>query len=76
MLMKYKEASEMLCVAETTLRRWVSQRRVPHHKLGRSVRFESRELESWIHEQAVQVGGRTTLRSDSPDFSRSTRHGR
>ena len=57
MLMKYEEASELLRVKKNTLRKWVSQKRVPYLKLGRSVRFESSELESWIERQSVRFGG-------------------
>ncbi len=32
---KYAEAARELGVAESTLRRWVSQGRVPCHRLGR-----------------------------------------
>ncbi|WP_374728142.1 helix-turn-helix domain-containing protein [Catenuloplanes atrovinosus] len=41
---KYAEAARELRVAESTLRRWVSQGKVPCHRLGRSVRFTEDDL--------------------------------
>ncbi len=41
---KYPEAAKELRIAESTLRRWVSQGRIPCHRLGRSVRFTEADL--------------------------------
>jgi excisionase family DNA binding protein len=42
----FQEAAERLGIAESTLRRWVAQRRVPHHRLGRLVRFTEADIEA------------------------------
>jgi excisionase family DNA binding protein len=42
----YAEAAKKLRVAETTLRRWVSQGRISCHRLGRLVRFTDDDLDS------------------------------
>lgn len=55
-LMTYEEAARRLHVAEITLRKWVSQRRVPYVKLGRTVRFDPIALEQWIEKMTVQEG--------------------
>ena len=57
MLMTYKDTARTLGIAETTLRRWVSERRIPHLKLGRAVRFDPQELDRWIRSRAVAEGG-------------------
>lgn len=57
-LLSYREVSEILGIAEITLRRWVAERRIPHKKIGRAVRFDLDELLLWIDEQSVPVGGR------------------
>lgn len=57
-LISYSEAAQILTVAEVTLRRWVSERRIPYLKIGRSVRFDIAELEAWIRKHAVLEGGK------------------
>ena len=57
MLLTYKEAAQKLRIAETTLRAWVSQRKIPYLKLGRVVRFDLEALERWLHERSVPTGG-------------------
>lgn len=42
----YAEAAEKLGLHEVTLRRWVSQGRMPCHRLGRLVRFTDADLEA------------------------------
>ena len=56
MLINYQQASRVLAISETTLRKWVSCRRVPHVKLGRAVRFDTDELERWIESRSIREG--------------------
>jgi excisionase family DNA binding protein len=42
----FQEAASRLGIAESTLRKWVAQRRVPHHRLGRLVRFTDADIEA------------------------------
>jgi excisionase family DNA binding protein len=42
----FQEAAGRLGIAESTLRRWVAQRQVPHHRLGRLVRFTEADIEA------------------------------
>lgn len=42
----YPEAAERLRIGESTLRHWVSQGRISHHKLGSRVRFTDEDLEA------------------------------
>jgi len=37
----------------TTLYKWVGQRKIPHIKLGRLVKFDPAKLEEWIKQQTV-----------------------
>lgn len=57
MLLNYKQASQHLHIAPTTLRRWVMERKIPHIKLGRSVRFDPVKLNRWLQDQSIPVGG-------------------
>ena len=56
-LINYKQASQYLRIAPTTLRRWVMQGKIPYIKLGRSVRFNPEELNRWLQERSIPVGG-------------------
>lgn len=46
--MTLREASEYLCVPEATLYDRVWRRVVPHVRLGRSIRFDVRDLDDLI----------------------------
>ncbi len=41
-------------IAEQTLRRMVSERRIPHTKLSKRVFFDSSRLDSWLASRAVE----------------------
>jgi excisionase family DNA binding protein len=47
-LLTIRAASEQLGLRESTLRKWVLQKRIAYHKLGRSVRISSDEVEALI----------------------------
>lgn len=54
-LLDVVEASELLNVRASWLREAVRTRRVPHLKLGKHVRFERAELETWARAQRVEA---------------------
>jgi excisionase family DNA binding protein len=59
-LLTYEEAAELLSVSPVTLRKWVLERRIPHYKLGKSVRFAPRELADFLASHHVEaIGGRS-----------------
>jgi len=45
--------AERLGVTERFVRRLVAERRVPFLKLGKFVRFDPRDIESWLAEASV-----------------------
>ena len=47
-LLNIRQASQMLSVSVSTLYGWIWQRRIPFVKIGRSVRFDIRDLEQFI----------------------------
>jgi excisionase family DNA binding protein len=60
-LLTLRECSERSGLRETTWRAWILHRKVPFHKIGRSVRIAERDLERLIARtrvpaQAVQPG--------------------
>ena len=56
-LLSYSQAAEILGIHAGTLRRWVANVRIPHLKIGRTVRFDHDELTQWIRSQSIPVGG-------------------
>ena len=44
------KTSQMLSVAEKTLRDWVHKRRIPFKKVGKLIRFIPSEIRHWIEE--------------------------
>ncbi len=52
-LLTIQEAAQYAGVSPTTLYKWVSQRKIPHIKLGRLVKFDPGKVEEWIKQQTV-----------------------
>ena len=50
-LLTIAEAAALLGVKTQTLYLWVSQKRVPHRKIGRLVRFTETDLEAFVDQQ-------------------------
>jgi excisionase family DNA binding protein len=50
-----KEVSDYTGLAEGTLYNMVSERRIPHSKIGRLLKFERYELDKWLKDQSVKV---------------------
>ena len=53
--LKIEELSEYMGTPVATLYTWTHQRKIPHLKMGRSVRFDLREIEEWIKRRRVAV---------------------
>jgi PTS system nitrogen regulatory IIA component len=46
--LKLKEVAELLNVSEATVRRWISDNKIPHYRLNHQFRFSRGEIESWV----------------------------
>jgi excisionase family DNA binding protein len=57
-LLSYREAAELIGCSEATLRRLVSKGKLPHLKIGRSVRFTKQMLID-DHYVPATAGGRS-----------------
>lgn len=55
-LLSVVEAAALLNVQPATLYVWVAQRKIPHRKIGRLVRFRMIDLEAWVDQQRVEPG--------------------
>lgn len=49
------ELSAYLGIPKWTLYQWVSQRRIPHYKLGGLLRFKREEIEDWARGNFIGV---------------------
>jgi excisionase family DNA binding protein len=54
-LLTIAEAAALLGVKAQTLYFWVSQKRVPHRKIGRLVRFTESDLEEFVGRQKQEA---------------------
>jgi nitrogen PTS system EIIA component len=46
--LKIKDVAELLSVSETTIRRWVKDRKIPVYQLNQQYRFSRNEIEDWM----------------------------
>ncbi len=53
--LRIEELSEYMGTPVATLYTWTHQKKIPHLKMGRSVRFDLREIEAWLKERRVGV---------------------
>lgn len=58
-LLNYKQASAYLHLSEFTLRRYVSEKKIKHYKLGSRVFFKPEDLDAWINSKRVEAVGGT-----------------
>ena len=57
-LITVDELSALWNVPKTTLYNWVNQRRLPHVKLGRSLRFDLVQIEEVREQNTMAVAGK------------------
>jgi PTS system nitrogen regulatory IIA component len=46
--LKLKDVAELLNVSEATVRRWVSESKIPFYRLNQQLRFSRTEIENWV----------------------------
>lgn len=54
-LMGVGELAERLGTTERFVRRLVTERRVPFHKVGKYVRFDPNDIDDWLVERRVEA---------------------
>jgi excisionase family DNA binding protein len=47
-LLKVGEVAQWLRLKESTIRKWVCRGLIPHLKLGRTVCFQTKDIEEWL----------------------------
>lgn len=46
--LKIKDVAELLHVSETTVRKWITDERIPYYRLNQEFRFSRSEIENWM----------------------------
>ncbi len=46
--LKLKDVTELLNVSETTVKRWISDGKIPYYRLNNQYRFSRSEIENWV----------------------------
>ena len=60
-LMDMNEASEYLGIRKNTLYEWVIERKIPHVRVGRLLKFRREDLEAWLNKRTQQETDRDFL---------------
>ncbi len=56
--LKIKDVAELINVSETTIRRWLSNGRIPAYRLNGQYRFSRAEIEDWVMRQKLMMNER------------------
>ena len=48
-----KEAATVLAIKQSTLRKWISERRLSHVRLGRAVRIPMESIEKFVQDHYI-----------------------
>lgn len=51
--LKIKDVAELLNVSETTIRRWLSEGKIPAYRINHQYRFSRTEIEAWVMSQKL-----------------------
>lgn len=62
--LKLKDVAELLNVSETTIRRWLSEGKIPAYKLNAQYRFSRIEIENWMMSCKLDKAGGVPFAQD------------
>ena len=46
--LRIKDVAELLNVSETTIRRWISEGKIPNYRINQHYYFARTEIENWV----------------------------
>ena len=64
--LKLKDVDELLNVSEATIRRWISDGKIPYYRLNQQFRFSRSEIENWVL-SCKQGGGFSPFKNQDPE---------
>lgn len=50
-----KELADYLSISINTVYSWIWQKRIPYVKLGKLVRFDLQEIDTWLKEKKIEI---------------------
>ena len=65
-LITVKQLSEIIQFKESTIYKWVHSGFIPHHKVGRSVRFKTSQVNRWLQKRFIR--GRIKYKLSTDDL--------
>lgn len=79
--LKIKDVADLLNVSETTIRRWLSDGKIPAYRINHQYRFSRLEIEDWVMaqklgqqaEQGTYNGGRTPVLDQNDEVQQKGR---
>ena len=67
-LYKTGEVAELIGISAITLRKWVSEKRIPFYKIGKAVRFSIPEIEEWLKTEYSGKKDKSKLQLVEPEM--------
>lgn len=74
--LKIKDVADLLNVSETTIRRWLSDGKIPAYRINHQYRFNRLEIEDWVMGQKLDKGNHASaqpINSDKESSPQTTR---
>jgi PTS system nitrogen regulatory IIA component len=62
--LKMRDVSKMLRISMSTVRRWLSEGKIPAYKLGNQYRFSPMEIEAWVMQRKIHPEPPPTIAAD------------
>lgn len=70
--LKIKDVADLLNVSETTIRRWLSEGKIPAYRINHQYRFSRTEIEAWVMSQRLGNSHETSPFPDRKNEENST----
>lgn len=73
--LKIKDVADLLNVSETTIRRWLSDGKIPAYRINHQYRFNRLEIEDWVMGQKLDKSSQSPVTNQAPreNTSKATR---
>ncbi len=65
--LKLKDVAQLLDVSEATVRRWISDSKIPYYRLNQQYRFSRSEIENWVL-SCKQEGEFSPFEQEDPEY--------
>lgn len=67
--LKIKDVSELLNVSETTIRRWLTDGKIPAYKINHQYRFSRMEIQDWVLSQKLGRSSNSVYQCDESEHA-------